>query len=155
MRKFLLPLLLGGALMLTAQNAWALPWEGWVTSSEEFSKEMLLGRQLFFNYESINGNPATQTQGDILLVKTQSGTVIGSVSELDGTYPDWKKVVMQVPDSLLFTTQTLWFSTQDVGPRTDPRWVFNGINSPVPEPATFLLFGSAMLGLAGLRKRKR
>ncbi len=154
MRKVLSLLLFVGAFALAASTAWALPWEGWATTSETFTKEMKLGRQLFFNYESINAvNPGTQP-GDVLWVKTESGDIIGQLTETDGTYPNWKTAVMDIPESLVFTTQKLVFSTVDLGQYTGPHWVFNGVSSPVPEPATLMLLAGGLLGLAGLRKRK-
>jgi hypothetical protein len=156
MRKVsLLLLLAAAAVCVSAQSAWALPWEGWVTCSDGFSKEMLLGRQLFFNYQSINAqNPPSGGQGDVLWVTTESGVVIGQVTENGGSYPDWDNAVMDIPESIRFTTQKLLFSTQDLGPLTVPHWVLNGVSSPVPEPATLLLLGSGLLGLAGFRKRR-
>lgn len=156
MRKFFLLLLLGGAISAAAQTAWALPWEGWVTCSQGFSQELKLGRQLFLNYESINAQnpPVEGLASDVLWIRTASGVLIGQINEYNGTYPDWKKASFEVPTSLVFTTQELMFTTEDLGPRTDPRWVFNGISSPIPEPATLLLLGSGLLALAGVRKKR-
>ena len=153
MRKFLPLFLLGAALVLSAQSAWALPWEGWVTTSQTYTRDIYLGRTLSFYYESIDGNPIPDPSGDLLQVAA-GGQLVGQVTDT-ATYPNWKSVTFAVPDSLVFSQQQLVFSTTDLGARTDPRWVFSGVTSPIPEPATLVLLGGRLAGWAALRKKRK
>jgi hypothetical protein len=58
-----------------------------------------------------------------------------------------------------FTVSFEWLASGTPGAQTFEVYDFNfdtvasGQTAPVPEPATFILVGSGLLGLAGLRKK--
>ena len=111
-----------------------------------------------FNYLSISGNESNSTARSQVANLVINGSIQGSISPT-GTFAEtFFKDISGNPLTSILITGDLTFNTLGTA-QERPSWNFNfegpEIPSPVPLPAAAWLFGSALMGIAGVGYRRQ
>ncbi len=91
------------------------------------------------------GDPNGINKNDLDFLENQNGFLSWDVNSKTMTY-DFTKLtntIVMDPDNF-FIAYTPWCSNDNIG----------GGNAPIPEPATILLFGLGLVGIAGIARKK-
>lgn len=127
------------------------------TETSYVTETIVLGDTFSFDYWWKMGQDPDGFNLDILFFRDNSWHLFGGDLNFDSTSSDWDNVSFQVPDSMQGLKTQIRFSVHDLGDYTDPivylRNIASNSTAPVPEPATILLLGTGIIGLAGFRNK--
>lgn len=91
-----------------------------------------------FSGDTFSSNPATSPDGDSHAYVTPFNGTIGSYGNIVGTYVGME----DLPNG------------QSDFDYNDDTFVFTNVAAPTPEPSSFVLFGTGLIGAAGALRRK-
>jgi len=134
-------------------------WDATVTTTESYLTNYLtLGDTFTFDYWWEMGVEPTDFNLDILFFRGTQWEALGWNLNFDGTSDQWQSASFWVPEWARGIDAQIMFSVLDLGQNTDPTVYLRNIGSsstaPVPEPATLILLGTGLLGLAGASRKK-
>lgn len=130
-----------------------------VSSDSDYVANLTLGDTFSFDYFWLMGQEPDAFNLDILFLRDNTWQLLGGDINFDGSSTAWETQSLIVPENLRGLNTQIRFSVLDVVGDTDPtvylRNVASNGTAPVPEPATMLLLGAGLVGLAGFRKKLR
>lgn len=134
-------------------------WDVVISTGQIFLTDYFILDETFaFDYWWETGTEPTDFNLDVLFFNGTEWETFGWALNFDGSSDQWNTASFWVPPWLRGESTQIMFSLYDWGQVTDPTVYLRNIGSsssaPVPEPATIILLGAGLLGIAGASRRK-